>query len=174
MSCYACAGNVGNVFPAAVSDPGMHHGTCVMHVPWCTPGALTSGFLWSQWRGKRSRHSRRMPIHNFMYLVRGPSSTKGACHHIGNFVDKYTVPTILFQSIIPRLYSGTCIMIRKSLTETHKFHRLPGTVFTKSYSFSLSWKTTCLERLQNLVVALYRFHCIWMLLPMHCNNSNIL
>ena len=24
------------------------------------PGSLTSGFLWSQWRGKRSRHSRRM------------------------------------------------------------------------------------------------------------------
>ena len=24
------------------------------------PGSLTSGFLWSRWRGKRSRHSRRM------------------------------------------------------------------------------------------------------------------
>ena len=43
-----------------VSDPGIHHGTCVRHVPWCMPGSLTSGFLWSRWRGKRSRHSRRM------------------------------------------------------------------------------------------------------------------
>ena len=43
-----------------VSDPDMHHGTCVTHVPWCMPGSLTSGFLWSRWRGKRSRHSRRM------------------------------------------------------------------------------------------------------------------
>ena len=23
-----------------VSDPGMHHGTCVTHVPWCMPGSL--------------------------------------------------------------------------------------------------------------------------------------
>ena len=43
-----------------VSDPDMHHGTCVTHVPWCMPGSLTCGFLWSRWRGKRSRHSRRM------------------------------------------------------------------------------------------------------------------
>ena len=46
----ACAGNAGNVFPA----------TPVTHVRWCMPGSLTSGFLWSWWRGKRSRHSRRM------------------------------------------------------------------------------------------------------------------
>ena len=26
-----------------VSDPGMHHGTCVMHVPWCMSGSLTRG-----------------------------------------------------------------------------------------------------------------------------------
>ena len=57
----ACAGNAGNVFPPLrVSDLDMHHGTCVMHVPWCMPGSLTSGFLWCRWRGKLSRHSRRM------------------------------------------------------------------------------------------------------------------
>ena len=38
-----------------VSDPDMHHGTCVAHVPWCMTGSLTSGFLWSRWPGKRSR-----------------------------------------------------------------------------------------------------------------------
>ena len=44
----ACAGNGGNVSPRRqfqrkplVSDPGMHHGTCVTHVPWCTSGSLT-------------------------------------------------------------------------------------------------------------------------------------
>ena len=46
--------------PPRVSDSDMHHGTCVTHVPWCMPGSLTSVFLWSQCRGKRSRHSRRM------------------------------------------------------------------------------------------------------------------
>ena len=46
--------------PPQVSNPDMHHGTCVAHVPWCMPGSLTSGFLWIRLRGKRSRHSRRM------------------------------------------------------------------------------------------------------------------
>ena len=46
----ACAWNAGNVFPRCrlqrkllVSDPGMHHGTCVTHVPWCTSVSLTRG-----------------------------------------------------------------------------------------------------------------------------------
>ena len=46
----ACAGNAGNVFPRGrlqrkpvASDPGMHHGTCVTHVPWCMSGSLTRG-----------------------------------------------------------------------------------------------------------------------------------
>ena len=33
-----------------VSDPDMHRGTCVTHVPWCIPGSLTNRFLWSWWR----------------------------------------------------------------------------------------------------------------------------
>ena len=48
----ACAGNAGNVFPcgrlqwkSSVSDPGMHHGTCVTHVPWCMSGSLTRSGL---------------------------------------------------------------------------------------------------------------------------------
>ena len=72
----ACAGNAGNVFPhrrfkrkPLVSDPGMHHGTCVTHVPWCMSGSLTCGD-----GGKRSRHSRRMRTSNFAYLARGPWS----------------------------------------------------------------------------------------------------
>ena len=46
--------------PWRVSDPDMHYGTCVTHVPWCLAGSLTSGCLWGQRLGKRSRHSRRM------------------------------------------------------------------------------------------------------------------
>ena len=43
-----------------VSYPDMRHGTYVTHVPWCVPGSLSSGFFWSRWLGKRSRHSWRM------------------------------------------------------------------------------------------------------------------
>ena len=46
----ACTGNAGNVFPRRrfhrkllVSDPGMHHGTCGTHVPWCKSGSFTCG-----------------------------------------------------------------------------------------------------------------------------------
>ena len=50
IACCACAGNARNVFIATdfkgkplVRDPGMHHGTCVTHVPWCMLGSLTGG-----------------------------------------------------------------------------------------------------------------------------------
>ena len=70
----ACAGNAGNVFPAAdfqgnrqVSYPGMHHGTCVTHVPWCMSGSLTSG---------GGENVPGIPgacaTFNFTYLARGP------------------------------------------------------------------------------------------------------
>ena len=51
------------------SDTDMHLGTWVTHVPWCMPGSLTTGFLWSRWRGKRSQHSPRMS--NTQYNVSG-------------------------------------------------------------------------------------------------------
>ena len=51
----------GTLFPPPrVRDPDMHRGRCVTHLPWCMPGSLTSGFLWSLWRGKRSLHSWHM------------------------------------------------------------------------------------------------------------------
>ena len=46
-------GMLGTFSPSPqVSDPDMHHGTCVTHVPWCMPGSLNSGFLWKRRRGK--------------------------------------------------------------------------------------------------------------------------
>ena len=52
-----------------VSDPDMHHGTCVTHVPWCMPGSLTSGSFEIGGGGKRSLHSRRM--RNLQFYVSG-------------------------------------------------------------------------------------------------------
>ena len=40
----------------------------------------------------------------------------------------------------------------------HKFHHFPRSVLTKPWLFSLSWKTTCLERLNDSMVTLYIFH----------------
>ena len=55
-----------------LADPDMRHGTCVTHVPWCMPGSLTSGFLWSWWRAKRSRHSLRMRNLQFYVSAKRP------------------------------------------------------------------------------------------------------
>ena len=55
--------------PPRFSYSDMHHGTCVMHVPWCMPVWLTRSILWSRrWR-KHSRHSRRM--RNMQFCVSG-------------------------------------------------------------------------------------------------------
>ena len=43
--------------PGTFSPPPL---ISVTHVPGCMPGSVISGFLWNQWQGKRSRHSRRM------------------------------------------------------------------------------------------------------------------
>ena len=55
--------------PPRVSNTDMHRGTCVTHVSWCMPGSLNIGFLWIEWRWKRSRHSRRM--RNPLFYVSG-------------------------------------------------------------------------------------------------------
>ena len=60
-----------------VSDADMHHGTCMAHVPWCMPGSLNSGFLWSRWREERSRHSRCM--RNQQFYVSGKRPGVGCC-----------------------------------------------------------------------------------------------
>ena len=66
--------------PPRVSDPDMHHGTCVTHVPWCMLGSLTSGFLWSRWREKRSQHSQR--INNPQFQVSGNRPIHRSCSFV--------------------------------------------------------------------------------------------
>ena len=69
----ACAGNAGNVSPSQrlqrkplFGDPGMRHGTCVTHVPWCMSGSLTRG------GGENVPGiSRACATRKFTYLVRG-------------------------------------------------------------------------------------------------------
>ena len=50
-----------------VSDPGMHHGTCVTHAPWCMSGSLTRG---------DGKNVPGIPgacaIRGFTHLARGP------------------------------------------------------------------------------------------------------
>ena len=65
--------------PPRVSDPDLHHGTCLTHVPWCMPGSLTNGFLWGRWRGKRPRYSRRMRNPQFYVSDKRPMLHTTSC-----------------------------------------------------------------------------------------------
>ena len=56
-----------------VSDPGMHHGTCVTHVPWCMSRSLTRG-------GGENVPDIPCATRNFTYLARGPCLTKASPH----------------------------------------------------------------------------------------------
>ena len=50
-----------------VSDPGMHHGTCITHVPWCMSGSLTRGG-----GGNVPSIPGACATRNFTYLARDP------------------------------------------------------------------------------------------------------
>ena len=88
-----------------VCDPGMHHETCVTHVPWCMSGS----------RGKRSRHSRRMrkpqsyvsnkgPIVNVSYkYVRNYTSQGWFCRWI--FFENGSLNLFLWESRLLCLHS---------------------------------------------------------------------
>ena len=86
-------------FPALprVSDPDMHHDTCVTHVPGCMQGSLTSRFRWSRWRGKRCRHSRRM--RNPHFYVSG----KRPIHKVLRFERQFSGKGMSVDTLIPMM-----------------------------------------------------------------------
>ena len=57
-----------------VSDPSMHHGTCVTHVPWCMSGSINRGGG-ENVPGIPGASATR----NFSYLVRGPMNVWKSC-----------------------------------------------------------------------------------------------
>ena len=84
--------------PPRVKNRDMHHGTCVTHVLWCMPGSLTSGSLWGRWRGKRSRHSRRMRDPHFFLSDKRPFDITLTSHELHDV--SYLWPLDWFDSLI--------------------------------------------------------------------------
>ena len=144
--------------PPRVRDPGMHHGTCVTHVPWCMSGSLTCGFLWSWWREKRSRHSRRMRNPHFYVSGKRPmedANVKG-CY---STTKKYDIPwtvDILHGTRLNAItmtgcwYSALCNSsikhIRNASSITDNFHEsYPG------YSIAISIGKKILNKLPETI-----------------------
>ena len=67
--------------PPQVSDPDMHHGACLTHVPWCMSGPLTSGFLWSRWRDARCMGNPQFYVSGKRPIVSEPEAWLFPCHH---------------------------------------------------------------------------------------------
>ena len=67
--------------PPQVSDPGMHDGTCVTHVPWCMQGSLSGTFL-CRWWGIRSLHSRLMRNPQFYISGKRPMRNSSPRHFV--------------------------------------------------------------------------------------------
>ena len=114
--------------PSRVSDPYMHHDSCVKHVPWCMPGSVTSSFLWSRWRGKRSRHSQRM--RNPQFYASGETPILVRFWGIQLIVSSQRVPKLLFWMM--RLKPCCMITVISSRTNELKHHviaELPNVLY---------------------------------------------
>ena len=83
-----------------VSDPDMHHGTCVTHVPWCMSGSLTRG---------DGENFPGIPgacvTRNFAYLARGPWVVNGGhkCCARNTSITEYS--TLCIINMYPTLIS---------------------------------------------------------------------
>ena len=99
-----------------VNDPGMHHGTCVAHVPWCMSGSLTRG---------GGENVPGIPgactTSNFTYLARGP---------LGRHKSKYASDrdkVLLCVSWIDRLD------IRRIINQFLQFFYKPVTIYSDKF-----------------------------------------
>ena len=95
-----------------VSYPGMHHGTCVTHVPWCMSGSLNHGGA-ENVPGIPGAYATL----NFTYLVRGPLS-----HSQLNRRLRYCNQAFYKCKHYNSIYSNYIIISTKCATRL-KFHR---------------------------------------------------
>ena len=135
--------------PPRVSDPDMHHGMCAKHVSWFMPGSLTSGFLWSRWRGKRSRHSRRM--RNPQFYVSGKRPMR-------------RIVFLLYKTLLFMIDINENVHWFKPQSPIFTLHALYG--FVISYISLLKPRTTCVflwflitgSLLNHIQTDIIRFH----------------
>ena len=81
-----------------VSDPGMHHGTCMTHVPWCMSGLLT------RCAGENVLGiPGRCATLNFTHLARGPNeqmSRKAGRWRVLSVSDGYHFRFVMFRLLL--------------------------------------------------------------------------
>ena len=123
-----------------VSDPGIHHGTCVTHVPWCTSGSLTCG---------GGQNVLGIPgacaTRNFMYVAEGQLGCYSWCKWVSLMFNVALGKKLLFG--LPRI-PVLCATLFHSLTNLVEFmSNIPYIFF--NVSFMSTW------------ILLYVFFLFW-------------
>ena len=134
--------------PPWVSIPDTDHGTCFTHVPWCMPGLLTSGFLWSRWRGKCSRHSRRM--RNPWFYVSGKRPILcvfvDPCEILPHVLQGYFIGTealvCWFPEIMDHFGHGLSVLVSQNFQFQLFFVSFPQRTIASMAGLFRSWTST--------------------------------
>ena len=128
------------------SDPGMHHGTCATHLPWCMWGSLTSG---------GGENFPGIPFacatRNFTYLAIEPCVNKYSDHRVQN--ENSTHKDILLDT-----HAFTCISSMMSLFLS------PFEIFKFNNASQLSLKDPSLSKQHTfdrytIVISFAHWHC---------------
>ena len=141
--------------PPRVSDPDMHHGTWVTHVPWCMAESLNNGFFWSQLRGNVLDIPGACTTRNFTYLVRGPWLIRWYCRLIYSIlVSFFSLP--LFKP--SDLYHLTCLLANRKTAFNERMraalslaHRLVTILYILTFQKPGGYFTNISRALQNIL-----------------------
>ena len=108
-----------------LSDPGMHHGACVTHV-------MHAGIANPRWRGKRSRHSRRMRNPPFCVSGKRPMES---CKRFGTYSVLYMHKT--YETISSHC-QGSCFKTQH-ISPLDTMAAISQTIFSDAFSWMKSF-----------------------------------
>ena len=111
--------------PPRISDPDMHHGTCVTHVPWCKPGSLTGQVGDGE---NVSGISSACTTRNFPYLVRGPRWTQVPSGRRYQGYVSLTILTIYIEnnSFLVLMLVKHALILERAIKYIDLLHMLPN------------------------------------------------
>ena len=129
-----------------VSDPDMHHGTCVTHVPWCMSGSLTRGG-----RENVPGIPGACTTRNFTYLARGPWET---------FIILQYPVRCLWDTFIILQYPGNVSMISMGdIYHTTISWKCEYDLYGRHFHTTISWK--CEYDLYGRHLSYYNIRVMW-------------
>ena len=172
--------------PRRVSDPDMHHGSCVTHVPWSMPESLTCGFLWSWWQENVPGIPDACATRSCTYL-----GANGATRFVGVFdsinqssetrTNSYISSNPWYKANqIQKLEcfsSGLAVVFTQSIKAVYEVENedAAGEAPTGDTPTTSEWSTMLLPTKLRLVLEVCRYiyiDSVWLLTYCNCQNSH--